>query len=85
LAFCLSGMVSETGIQFRKKGGSAAAVRLCADSGRMNIPGRKFMLCILALLIAAAAVFSLCRSSGEADSLIRADSASDGEIVMPLD
>ncbi|NOQ21411.1 MAG: hypothetical protein GQ565_02005 [Candidatus Aegiribacteria sp.] len=85
LSFCLSEMISETRIRFRKKGGSAAAVRLCADSGRMNLPG-KYMAYPLAFLLvaAAAAVLALCLSSEGKDSLIRADSTSNGEVVMPL-
>ena len=86
LSFCLSEMISETQIRFRKKGGSAAAVRLCADAGRISLPGRKYAVYSLALLLAvAAAVLALCLGSKEADSLIRTDSTSEGEVVMPLD
>ena len=86
LSFCLSEMISETRIRFRKKGGSAAAVRLCADAGRISLPGRKYAVYSLALLLAvAAAVLALCLGSKEADSLIRTDSTSEGEVVMPLD
>jgi len=86
LSFCLSEMISETRIRFRKKGGSAAAVRLCADAGRISLPGRKCAAYSLALLLAvAAAVLALCLGSKEADSLIRTDSTSEGEVVMPLD
>lgn len=86
LSYCLSEMISETRIKFRKKGGSAAAVRLCSDSRRMRLPGRKYLAYILAFMIAvAAAVLTLCRSSDNADSLIRTDSTSENEVVMPLD
>ena len=86
LSFCLSEMISETRIRFRKKGGSAAAVRLCAYSRRISLPGRKYVAYSIVLLLAvAAAVLALCLSSGEADSLIRTDSTSEDEVVMPLD
>ncbi len=88
LSFCLSEMISETRIKFRKKGGSAAAVRLCTGSRRMSLPGRKYLAYITALIIAvavAAVLLALCRSSGGNDSLIRADSIPEDEIVMPLD
>ena len=86
LSFCLSEMISETRIRFRKKGGSAAAVRLCTDSGRMSLPGRKHLVYILILIFSVAATFLiLCPGSGEKDSLIRADSASESEVVMPLE
>ncbi len=86
LSFCLSEMIGETRIRFRMKGGSAAAVRCCADSRRINLPGRKYVAYSLALLLAvAAAVLVLCLSSEEADSLIRTDSTSEGEVVLPLD
>ncbi len=86
LSFCLSEMISETRIRFRKKGGSAAAVRLCTNSRRMSLPGRKHLVCILILIFSvAAALLTLCLGSGEKDSLIKADSASESEVVMPLD
>ena len=86
LSFCLSEMISETRIRFRKKGGSAAAVRLCVDSRRTTLFGRKYLACILAFMIAvAAAVLTLCSGSGEKGSLVRTDSTSESEVVMPLD
>ena len=86
LSFCLSEMISETRIRFRKKGGSAAAVRLCTDSGRMSLPGMKYLLYLFAFILAiAAALLTLCPGCEEKDSLIRADSASESEVVMPLD
>ncbi len=86
LSFCLSGMISETRIRFRKKGGSAAAVRLCTDSRRMSLPGRKYLPYLLAFLIAVASVvLTLCRSSEEKVAPIRTDSVFTGEVVMPLE
>ncbi|RKZ09725.1 hypothetical protein DRQ25_05510 [Candidatus Fermentibacteria bacterium] len=86
LSFCLSEMINETRIKFRKKGGSAAAVRLCTRSRRMSLPGRKYLAYITALIIAVAVtLLTLCRSSGENGSPVRADSIPEDEIVMPLD
>ncbi len=86
LSFCLSEMIRETRIRFRKKGGSAAAVRLCADSGRMSLPGRKHLAYSFAfVLAAAAAVLTLCLSSEEKNATVRTDSVLTEEIVMPLD
>lgn len=88
LSFCLSEMISETRIKFRKKGGSAAAVRLCTGSVRMSLPGRKYLAYSISLIIAvavAAVLLTLCRSSGENGSPVRADSIPEEEIVMPLD
>ncbi len=86
LSSCLSEMISETRIRFRKKGGSAAAVRLCTNSRRMSLPGRKCMVYLLAFIIAAtAAVLTLCNSGEEKDAPVRSDSVLTEEIVMPLD
>ncbi|MCD4702089.1 MAG: hypothetical protein K8S24_09570 [Candidatus Aegiribacteria sp.] len=86
LSFCLSEMIRETRIRFRKKGGSAAAVRLCANSGRMSLPERKYLAYSLVfLLAAAAAVLILCHSIEEKDTPVRSDSVITEEIVMPLD
>ncbi len=86
LSFCLSEMIRETRIRFRKKGGSAAAIRLYADSGRLGLPGRKYLAYFLVLLLAVtAAVLALSHSNKKNDVLIRTDSAFAEEIVMPLD
>jgi hypothetical protein len=85
LSFCLSEMISETRIKFRKKGGSAAAVRLCTVSRRISLPGRKYLAYITVLIIAVAVtLLTLCRSRGENGSPVRADSIPEDEIVMPL-
>lgn len=85
LSFCLSQIISETRIRFRKKGGSAAAVRLCTNSARMDLPGKKCLTYSLAFILAAAiAVLTLCHSSEEKDDPVRTDSVLTEEIVMPL-
>jgi len=83
LSFCLSEMIRETRIRFGEKGGSAAIVRSCADSGRMTLPGRKYLVYLLVFLLAASAgVLTLCHDSEEKDAPVRTDSVI---IVMPLD
>ena len=86
LSFCLSEMVKETRIRFRKKGGSAAAVRLCIGSARINLPGGKLVICFLAAVIAIVSAFLiLCYRSEDKNVDIRQDSLFTVETVMPLD
>lgn len=85
LPFCLSEMIRETRIRFRKKGGSAAAVRLCDNSGRVKLSRMKYLIFLLAFVLAVAVILTLCRGSGEKHDFVRADSIITGEIVMPLD
>lgn len=86
LTFCLSEMVKETRIRFRKKGGSAAAVRLCIDSPGINLPGRKLIICFSAAVIAVVFAFLIfCYRSKDTNENIQADSLFKVETVMPLD
>jgi hypothetical protein len=86
LSFCLSEMVRETRIRFRKKGGSVAAVRLCIGSSRMNLPVRKLVICLFAAVLAVvSAFFIFCYMSEENNANIQADSSFTDETVMPLD
>lgn len=86
LTFCLSEMIKETRIRFRKNGGSAAAVRLCIDSPRINLPGRKLVICFSAAVIAVVFAFLIfCYWSKDTNEDIQADSLFKVETVMPLD
>jgi hypothetical protein len=86
LSFCLSEMVRETRIKFRKKGGSAAAVRLCSGSPRVYPSRRSVLICILAAVLAVAlTLLVFCRKSEERSIDDRADSSFTVETVMPLE
>ncbi len=80
LSVCISGMVKETRIRFRKKGASAAAIRLCkVNSG---IPGK-----IIGMFLFISAVISIlfifCRGGRDMNTASdRSDSNS--TVVMPL-
>ncbi len=84
LRFCLTEMIRETRIRFRKKGGSAAAVRLCSNTTRINMPRTRYLVYLLAFVLASAAGLILCQNNGERGSQIESDSGSAGEVVMPL-
>ena len=86
LSSCLSEMVRETRIRFRKKGGSVAAVRLCTGYTRISLSGRKSVICFFTAVIAIVTVFLIlrCRSENK-NADIRADSLFTVETVMPLD
>jgi len=86
LSFCLSEMVRETRIKFRKKGGSAAAVRLCTGSPRVHLPWRRIVICFSAAVLAVAlALLIFCRKSEENRADDQADSSLTVETVMPLE
>jgi hypothetical protein len=84
LSVCLSDMISETRIRFRKKGGSAAAVRLCSNSRRIKLPGKRFWLLLITITLAAAAVFTLCLDTGDRSAPAGTDTLRMDEVVMPL-
>jgi hypothetical protein len=86
LSFCLSEMVRETRIRFRKKGGSAAAVRLCTGYTRIKLPGRKSVICFFTTVIAVVSVFLLlCYGSEDKNVDIQQDSLFTVETVIPLE
>ena len=86
LYFCLSEMVRETRIKFRKKGGSAAAVRLCAGSPRVSPSWKRIVIWFsIAVLAAALTLLILCSESKDNGTDFRADSSLTVETVMPLE
>jgi len=86
LSFCLSEMVRETRIRFRKKGGSAAAVRMCRGSRGIRLPRRRFIIAAIAVIIAAVlAALILSDLSGEITARKQADSIITDDTVMPLE
>jgi len=84
LSTCLSDMINETRIRFRKKGGSAAAVRLCPDSRKIRLPGKRFWMFLIILTLAAAAILSLCSDYGDTSAPALIDSLHTDEVVLPL-
>jgi len=86
LSFCLAEMVRETRIKFRKKGGSAAAVRLCTGSPGVYPSFRKMLVFFSAAVLAAALTLLIfCRENDDNKVDERADSSITVETVMPLE
>jgi len=82
LSFCISGMVKETRIRFRKKGGSAAAVRLC--KGTTGIPRKKIVMFLFVSAVISILLIFCHGSKGKNTTREQADSNFTVETVMPL-
>jgi hypothetical protein len=86
LQTCLSEMVEETRIRFRKTGGSAAAVRYCRVARKFPpVSARRVVYALLAVLAALTIVFLLCHGGHEGSAPASLEPSDTCETVMPLD
>ncbi|MBN2586841.1 MAG: hypothetical protein JXA64_01665 [Candidatus Fermentibacteraceae bacterium] len=79
-------LVEETGIRFRKTGGSAAAVRVCRDVRKLpSVSLRTILYPVLVLLAVLAAVTMVCHGNGDHETPVNSGAVDTSETVMPLD